>query len=273
MRVEYPEIFLSFFSAIIDISIMQRLQFTVGRVVKAGVSRKIPQNFQSLSRNISSTRFVMSSAEPTVPVTPEEVPADDAKAEVVDPLVVAQKRIKDLEDQAKENHNKLLRSYAEEENVRRIARKDVEDARNYANTSFAKSLLDVSDNLDRALSAIPKDKMAGDDAEVSLKSLMDGVVLINKDLGKVFAKFHVEQYGAVGETFNPNLHDALYQIPMQPGQDAQLENTIGQVVKTGYKLKERVLRAAEVGIIVSQSPANTAPASSGEKSEPVSGGY
>jgi molecular chaperone GrpE len=253
---------------------MQRLQFSVTRAVRAGVAVSIsrgPLNFKSIARTISFTRPVMSSAEP---VTPEEVPVEEAaKAEVVDPLQVAQKRIKELEEQAKENHNKLLRSYAEEENVRRIARKDVEDARNYANTSFAKSLLDVSDNLERALGAIPEDKMVGADAETSLKSLMDGVKLINKDLGKVFAKFHVKQYGATGDAFNPNLHDALYQIPLQAGQDAQLENTIGQVVKTGYMLKDRVLRAAEVGIIVKQTPTNTPPPTPTEKPAAVSGGY
>lgn len=261
---------------------MQRLQFTIGRVVKASVatvtSRKPPKNFQNIARSVSYTRFAMSSKEPEAPIVPEEVSEDATKseAEVLDPLEAAHKRIKELEDQAKESHNKLLRSYAEEENVRRIARRDVEDARNYANSSFAKSLLDVADNLERALAAIPADKMTGANAEASLKSLNDGVVLINKDLAKVFAKFHVKPYGAVGDSFNPNLHEALFQIPLQAGQDAQLDNTIGQVVKGGYMLKERVLRAAEVGIIVKQTANNTPPPAAGgdDGSKPaVSGGY
>lgn len=187
----------------------------------------------------STTTTADSAASESNPETPAEE----------DPLVKALKRIEELEAEAKANHEKLLRSYAEEENVRRIARKDVADAKAYANSSFAKSLLDVSDNIERALTAISEDKMKGDAAEASLKTLMEGVVMINKDLTKVFTKFHVKQYGAVGDTFDPNIHEALFKMPKS--NDDQVENSIGQVIKTGYKLNDRVIRAAEVGIITS----------------------
>jgi molecular chaperone GrpE len=169
--------------------------------------------------------------------------AEENTGEPVTP-VVEDDMITKLMKENKELKDKLIRSYAEEENVRRIAKRDVDNAKQYANSSFAKSLLDVADNLERAMSSVPPDSHASTDPII--KNLLIGVKMTNTDLLKVFDKFGVQKYGEIGEKFDPTLHEALFQIP-DVSKDV---NTIGQVLKAGYKLKDRVLRAAEVGTYV-----------------------
>lgn len=160
-------------------------------------------------------------------------------------LIKLQKEIKDLKDQ-------IVRSYAEEENVRRIAKKDVESARQYANQSFAKAMLEVSDNLERALSTIPtqvKEDLKSGKGELPTalaKELVVGIEMTEKGLQKTFGSFGVVKYGTVGDNFDPALHDALFQGP----NPAMPNNTISTVLKTGYKLKDRIIRAAQVGTVV-----------------------
>lgn len=138
-----------------------------------------------------------------------------------------QKEIKDLKEQ-------VLRSYAEEENVRRIARRDVENAKTYANTSFAKSMLEVADDLERALAIVSSEKKAaagtfqiyyhtkllrhecagaGASGESTLASLVLGIEMTDKNLQKIFGQFGVKKFAAAGEPFDPTMHDALFQIP------------------------------------------------------------
>lgn len=147
-----------------------------------------------------------------------------------------------LEKQLREMREKVLRAYADEENVRRIAKRDVENARIYANTKFAKSLLDVADNLERALSAAASESV---DDKKAFKVLVEGVDMTNNQLKKVFESHGVVKYGEVGDQFDPSLHDALFNIP----DTSKPSGTIGQVLKAGYKLNDRVIRAAEVGTI------------------------
>lgn len=153
-------------------------------------------------------------------------------------------KIKKLEAEVKEMQERILRSYAEEENVRRIAKRDVENAKAYANTSFAKALLDVADNLERGLGAVSGARKENNDP--TLQVLLDGVDMTSKGLTKVFNQFGIVKYGAVGDAFEPTMYDALYRIPSAESP----ANTVGQVLKAGYKLKDRVIRAAEVGIVV-----------------------
>jgi len=148
-----------------------------------------------------------------------------------------QKEVKDLKDT-------VLRAYADEENTRRIAKRDVANATAFANEKFAKALLDVADNLERALSALPAEKKASIE-DPTFKTLVEGIEMTEKQMQKVFQQFSVVKYGAPGEAFNPELHDALFNIP-DPSKEA---GTLGQVLKSGYKLKDRVIRAAQVGTI------------------------
>lgn len=175
----------------------------------------------------------------------EHTGAEDAtgSAEAIHP---DQALIEKLEKEVKDLKQQVLRCYAEEENVRRIAKRDVDNARSYANSSFAKSMLEVADNLERALQAVPAEKKTSTEDAV-FKSLIEGIEMTEKNLVKTFSKFGVKKFGAVGDSFDPDLHEALFRIP-DPTKEA---GKIGQVLKTGYKLHDRVIRAAEVGTIVS----------------------
>lgn len=153
-----------------------------------------------------------------------------------------------LQQEIKELKEKVLRSLAEEENVRRIAKRDVENARNYANASFAKAMLEVADNLDRALTVVPADERLSTD-NPTLSGLVKGIEMTDKNLHKILNQFGIHQYGKIDEHFDPNLHDALFQIPNAD----KPAGTIGQVVKVGYKMKDRVIRAAQVGTITKPS--------------------
>jgi molecular chaperone GrpE len=189
----------------------------------------------------------MMSTDPEKPTEPAADAADAAATPedpdvVVDPMVALTESNKALENQVKEMRDKMLRALADEENVRRIAKRDVENARTYANTKFAKSLLDVSDNLERALEAA-----SGADAadHAAFTNLVEGVKMTHNQLTKVFESHGVIKYGAVGDVFDPKIHDALFRMP----DPTKPEGTIGQILKCGYTLHDRVIRAAEVGTI------------------------
>jgi molecular chaperone GrpE len=150
-----------------------------------------------------------------------------------------QELIEKLQGEVKSLKDDYLRSLAEQENVRRIARRDVEKERDYAITKFAKSLLEVADTLGMAIS-IDTSKLS---PEKAYEALRDGVVGTEKNMQKTFEMNGLKRYGAVGDTFDPNLHEALFEVP-DPSKPA---GTIAQIIKPGYKLKDRVVRAAEVG--------------------------
>jgi molecular chaperone GrpE len=148
-----------------------------------------------------------------------------------------------LQSEIKSLKDAYLRAYADAENTRRIAAKDIEIAREYANTSFAKAMLDIADDLERALATVPLEKRSSlANVDPMMKTLIDGIEMTDKNLQKVFRKFGVVKYGNIDEKFDPNIHEALYRIP-----DTDKPDTVGAVVKLGYKLKDRVLRPAQVG--------------------------
>jgi len=139
-----------------------------------------------------------------------------------------------LQNQVKDYKDQLLRSLAEQENIRRIAKRDVDSGKSFAITSFAKSLLETYDNLTRALEAVDDDN-----------SIKEGIQMTLDGLKKAFAKHGLKQFGSTGDKFDPNLHEALYEYD----DDKLTPGTIGQVTKVGFKLQSRVIRPAEVGVI------------------------
>ena len=160
------------------------------------------------------------------------------------PLEEAIARVQELEEQLKtqieEAANKeqdiLLRSRAEIENLRRRTEQDVEKAHKFALEKFSKDILNTIDNLERAL-ATPANK-----EDESVKALFDGVELTLKELVSTVGRFGVEAVGVVGETFNPDLHQA---ISMQPAEGFET-NQISVVLQKGYTLNGRVIRPAMV---------------------------
>ncbi len=135
---------------------------------------------------------------------------------------------------------KLLRAMADTENMRRRSEKEKEDAHNYAITKFARDMLSVSDNLRRALDSIPEE--AREDETV--KNLLTGVEMTESELLSTFGKHKIELVEAEGVKFNPNFHQAMFEIEnpdVEPG-------TILQVVQSGYMIAGRLLRPALVGV-------------------------
>ncbi|ABR74256.1 nucleotide exchange factor GrpE [Actinobacillus succinogenes] len=173
---------------------------------------------------------------------PEEVTETDVQTEqnVTDPLEEAIARVQELEEQladaAKKEQDALLRARAEVDNMRRRAEQDVEKAHKFALEKFAKDLLNTIDNLERAL-ATPANV-----EDESVKGLFDGVELTLKELLATVARFGIEPVGLVGESFNPEFHQA---ISMQPTEGFET-NQITTVLQKGYLLNSRVIRPAMV---------------------------
>jgi molecular chaperone GrpE len=160
-----------------------------------------------------------------------------------------------LEREHAEMKDRLLRTLAEMENLRKRTEREVADARLYGASSFARDVLAVADNMRRALDAVPPEARAG--AEAGMKSLVEGVELTERELLKALEKNGVRQFTPQGEKFDPNVHQAMYEVP-----DASVPaGSIVQVVQPGYMIGERVLRPALVG--VSKGGPKVAPISNG----------
>uniref|UniRef100_A0A453KK71 GrpE protein homolog n=1 Tax=Aegilops tauschii subsp. strangulata TaxID=200361 RepID=A0A453KK71_AEGTS len=154
------------------------------------------------------------------------------------------------DEEIKDMKDKVLRSYAEMENVIARTKRESENSKKYAVQNFSKSLLDVADNLARASSVVKESFSKLDTSEDSsgavplLKTLLEGVDMTDKQLGEVFKKFGVERFDPLNEKFDPDKHFALFQIP----DPSKPSGTVASVVKVGYMLHDRVLRPAEVGV-------------------------
>lgn len=134
-----------------------------------------------------------------------------------------------------------LRAAAEMENLRRRTARDVQDARNYAIANFARDMLAVSDNLHRALEAIPADARTADSG---LAALAEGVEMTERAMLGALERHGVKKLEPEGERFDPNFHQAMFEVP-NPEVPA---GTVVQVMQTGYVIGDRVLRPAMVGV-------------------------
>jgi molecular chaperone GrpE len=171
--------------------------------------------------------------------SPDE--AQDATSESSEP---AQEEVAEpsLEDRLAETNDQLLRALAELENTRRRADRDRAEALKYGAASFARDMLGVADNLQRALGAVAElDQETLPDAA---KSLLEGVAATERDLIASLGRHKVQPLSPMGEKFDPNQHEAMFEAP-GTGQPA---GTIIEVIETGYVMDERLLRPAKVGI-------------------------
>lgn len=136
-------------------------------------------------------------------------------------------------------HDQLLRAVAETENVRRRLEKEKEETAKYAITKFAKDILSVGDNFQRAIAAVPKEAVETDPA---LKTLLDGVVLAERDFRSALERNGVKAIDPMGEPFNPHHHQAVME-----NEDASVPTgTVLQVFQIGYLIDDRCLRPAMV---------------------------
>jgi len=138
--------------------------------------------------------------------------------------------------------DKALRTLAEMENLRKRTAREVTDARTYGITGFARDVLGIADNLQRALDAVPAETR--ESADPMLKALIEGVELTERSLLNALEKNGVKKFDPSGEKFDPNFQQAMYEVP-----DASVPaGTVVQVVQAGYMIGERVLRPALVGV-------------------------
>jgi molecular chaperone GrpE len=167
-----------------------------------------------------------------------EAPAPEAANDAMtqpDPISVLEAEKQDLKD-------KLLRTLADMENMRRRTEREVADARAYAVTNFARDMLNVADNVRRALESVPAEARAG--AEGAFKALVEGIDLTERDLLKTLERHGVKKLDPEGQKFDPNVHQAMFEVPNPDVPNG----TVVQVVQSGYVIGERVLRPALVGV-------------------------
>jgi molecular chaperone GrpE len=190
----------------------------------------------------------------------ETQPEDAPTAEAAAPPPSAEERVAKLEALLAQAHDERLRALAEAENTRRRAEKQVADSRTFAIDRFARDLLPVADTLARALAAAPAEARTG---EGVLRAFFDGVELTERTLLDTFQRHGLKRIGAKGEAFDPNLHQAVAQIPADAPAGA-----VAEVFQPGYALAERTLRPAMVAVSAgapgpSAEPAAPPPAEAG----------
>ena len=171
-----------------------------------------------------------------------EKPEAEAAVAAVAPEMVPAEQVTAALEAAAEFKDRLLRTLAEMENLRKRTEREVNDARTYAVSNFARDVLAVADNMHRALSTIDPEMRQQSDAKT--KALIEGVELTERELLKVLEKNGVKKFSPEGEKFDPNMHEAMYEVPTQDLPAGH----VAQVMQAGYMLGERVLRPAMVGV-------------------------
>ncbi|MBI1203718.1 MAG: nucleotide exchange factor GrpE [Rhodopseudomonas sp.] len=178
-------------------------------------------------------------------VSPETQAQDPAKAS--DPAgaaseMVPAEQVTAALAAAADFKDKLLRTLADMDNLRKRTEREVADARQYGITSFARDVLAVADNMHRALATI--DDMQRELADPAVKAMIEGVELTERELMKSLEKYGVRKFTPQGEKFDPNLHQAMYEVPNSDFPAGH----VAQVVQSGYMIGERMLRPALVGV-------------------------
>jgi molecular chaperone GrpE len=165
-----------------------------------------------------------------------------------DPLTLALQAIDAMRAENAEIKDRMLRTLADMENLRKRAEREKAEATLYAATNFARELLSVADNFSRALAAITPEQRAEAD-EVS-SNLLAGIEVTERELLNVFERHGIRRIDAVGQKFDPHMHQAMFEVPTAD----QPPGTVVQVMQNGYAIGNRCLRPALVG--VSKAPAN-----------------
>jgi molecular chaperone GrpE len=169
------------------------------------------------------------------------MPTDTVEDMATDPAAdPAAERIAALEGELATAQQDVLYAKAETQNVRRRAEKEVQDAHAYSATKFARDILSVADNLSRALSLIPAEAREDE----ALKGLVTGLEATERELNSIFERHGITRIAATGQPLDPNLHQAMMEIPTSEAEPG----TIVQEIQAGYMIKDRLLRPALVGV-------------------------
>jgi molecular chaperone GrpE len=182
-------------------------------------------------------------------VGPETAAAPEVPRHHDDLIADLRREVSDLKD-------RILRAHAEVENMRKRTEREKEETAKYAVTRFARDILSVGDNFQRALQAVPA---GAAEADPALKSLIEGVTLTERELLNVLERYGVKKIEAMGQKFDPHLHQAVMQAP---NPDVP-ENTIMQVFQAGFTIEDRTLRPAMV-VVATGGPKPSRPGSAPE---------
>lgn len=185
--------------------------------------------------------------------------AEEETAEVEDGAEATVEEAVDGEEMTPEEEvadlkDKLLRTLADMENLRRRSQKDREDALKYSAANFARDMLSVADNLRRAIESIPEE---GDPDGAALVGFIEGIALTEKELLSTLERHGIQKIEPMGEKFDPQFHEAMFEIPTADAENG----TVLQVVEVGYVIHDRLLRPAKVGI----AKAGSAPTEPGDQ--------
>ena len=157
--------------------------------------------------------------------------------ELLEPIIGEIDEINDLK-------NQLLRTLADNENNRRRYEKEKDDLSTYVISNFAKEMLSVLDNLQRAMEVSEKIDIEDKSIDANTKNFIEGIQLTEKQLNSIFEKFKITKLKSLNVKFDPNIHQAMFEIE----NDDVDEGTILQVVQEGFKIEDRLLRPALVGV-------------------------
>ena len=166
----------------------------------------------------------------------EDLQTED-KPEIIEPVVTEAEEINDLK-------NQVLRTLADNENNRRRYEKEKEDLSTYIISNFAKEMLSVLDNLQRAIEVSSKINTEDDKIDKNTLDFIEGVKLTEKQLSSINEKFKITKVDSLNNKFDPNMHQAMFEIE----NDDEEEGTILQVIQDGFKIEDRLLRPALVGV-------------------------
>ena len=153
----------------------------------------------------------------------------------VDPTEALRAENADLRD-------RLLRTVAEMENLRKRSERELVDKGKYAIAGFARDMLTATDSLSRALMTLPAE--ARDSVDATVRSLIDGIDMTEREMQRLLAKHGVTPIEAEGQKFDPHKHQAMFEVP----DPTKPEGTVVQVVQTGFAIGDRILRPAMVGV-------------------------
>jgi molecular chaperone GrpE len=156
--------------------------------------------------------------------------------------MVPAEQVKAALEAAADFKDRLLRTLADMENLRKRTEREVADARQYGVTAFARDVLQASDNMHRALDSIGAELSETTDSNV--RALIEGIELTERELAKVLEKHGVKMFMPQGEKFDPNVHQAMYEV----ADGSAAPGTVAQVIQAGFMIGERVLRPALVAV-------------------------
>ena len=224
------------------------------------------ENDEAIENEVTGEKKVAVEDDQTVEENSEEdaemeLAAAAAKGGFSNPVEFLSAELDRAEQEKLELKDNYIRAHAEMENLRRRTQRDVADARQFSIAGFAREMLSVGDNLNRALEAVPEEARASGDK--GFETLIEGVELTQRTMMQALEKQGVKKISPLNEKFDPNLHQAMFEIP----NTEVANNTVLQVVQEGFVIGDRCLRPAMVGVSKGGPKAAAAPSEDKDQEE------